>query len=307
MKDIKMYLNWERLRLFYIVVSHKSLTKAAAALGKSPSTLSALIRTFEHELGMKVFNRQDGNLRLTKEGERLYALSQKMYHMTKAEEEVLSKNLTYRGGHIKVIAPAGLSTRYIGQFIDSFLIAHPEIQLEFFASNNLSAQDVFDCDILIAPKIAGLKHYTQDHLIDLDLRLYASKAYIEQFGEPKSLDDLDKHRLISFVEGRKYPMHLNWHLTAGLTGNKKRTPFLEVDESFGRCRLCAKGAGIISVPKQHPEVAIYDLVEILPHIAGPTTSYYLIIDERLLGYEKIQLFSRFLKDSFKAIQDSVKA
>lgn len=269
--------------------------------------MSSLIRTFEQELGLKVFNRQDGVLRLTKEGERLYAASQKIHRLIKAEEEVLSKKQAYRGGHIKVIAPAGLSTRYIGNFIDPFLLEHPDIQLEFFASNSLSPQDVFDCDMLIAPKMAGLKYYKQEHLVDLDLRLYASKGYIEKFGAPQSLNELDQHKLIAFVEKRDYPAHLNWHLTAGISGNKRRTPFLEVDENFGRCRLCAKGAGIITVPKQHPEVAMYDLIEILPDIHGPTTSYYVIIDERMLGYKKIQLFSDFLKSEFKKIQETVSA
>ena len=47
--------------------------------------------------------------------------------------------------------------------------------------------------------------------------MYASPDYLKKFGQPKSMEDLNDHRLISFGENHpNYLRDMNWLETAGL-------------------------------------------------------------------------------------------
>jgi DNA-binding transcriptional LysR family regulator len=65
-------MNLHRLRCFIKVVEEGSITKAAAALQMTQPPLSILIRKFEEELEVDLFNRSGKNLELTASGKFLY-------------------------------------------------------------------------------------------------------------------------------------------------------------------------------------------------------------------------------------------
>lgn len=65
-------MNLHRLRCFMKVVEEGSITKAAAALQMTQPPLSILLRKFEEELDVTLFNRAGRNLELTPSGEFLY-------------------------------------------------------------------------------------------------------------------------------------------------------------------------------------------------------------------------------------------
>lgn len=68
-----MYVNCDYYRVFYYVAKYGSLSQAARLLLAGQPNLTRAIRNLEAELGCPLFTRSSRGMRLTTEGERLYA------------------------------------------------------------------------------------------------------------------------------------------------------------------------------------------------------------------------------------------
>lgn len=295
-------LNWSKLKTFFRVASCGSYARAAEKYHITPTALSKMVKSLETELNCQLFIRNENGIELTPKGELLYRDALRITNILEFTEERIFENPKQIKNHLKLVVPIGVATMYIVRFIDSFLNNHPDIYLEVVSYDDMSLNDKLSGHILINPFIKDLNGYKQEHLIDMELRLFASKEYLSKFGTPLTINDLDHHRLIAFTQNRQLPVDLNWHLKIGMPKHQVRTPVFEADANFGRCYLAHKGVGIITVPKIHPDVKNYELVEILSHIEGPSTkyTYYLIIDEILYENENILALAQALKDNFSS-------
>jgi DNA-binding transcriptional LysR family regulator len=61
------------LTAFVAVAEHRSFTKAAAQVGIALPTMSQTIQSFEHRIGVRLFNRTTRSVALTEAGDRLLA------------------------------------------------------------------------------------------------------------------------------------------------------------------------------------------------------------------------------------------
>jgi LysR family transcriptional activator of nhaA len=66
--DAPEWLNYHHLRHFWMIARHRGITRAAAALRISQSTLSEQLRELEEWLGQELFERRGRELRLTDAG-----------------------------------------------------------------------------------------------------------------------------------------------------------------------------------------------------------------------------------------------
>ncbi|MBA4118853.1 MAG: hypothetical protein C0514_08185 [Candidatus Puniceispirillum sp.] len=296
-----MRFSWDKLRIFYLTACAGSINRAAELQNKTSPAVSASIRSLEKELGIKLFNRLESGLSLTIEGEHLLLTAEKVYNMLRSETEWQNNRRGHNMDHIKTLAPSSILTRYIETFIDKFIIANPHTRMTLLSSDGLSLAEKLNTDILISPYIENLTGYVQEPLISLTLRLYASKGYLEKHGKPESPEDLDKHQLVAYSIYGNRPDDLNWHLHIGRPKNNPRKAYMDIDAHLKRCYICSKDVGIISVPPQHPDLKKYDLVPVLPELAGPTNTYFIICEENIAGYEKNKKLISFYKDAFSAL------
>jgi len=72
-------MDWDKLRIFHIVASAGSFTRAGEILGLSQSAVSRQIRTLENSLQTSLFNRHARGLILTDEGETLYETTKDVF------------------------------------------------------------------------------------------------------------------------------------------------------------------------------------------------------------------------------------
>lgn len=69
-----MRVNLNQLYVFYLAARHKSLKAAAGLLYVSPPAVTMQVKKLENWLGFAVFERGQGELRLTERGQELYAV-----------------------------------------------------------------------------------------------------------------------------------------------------------------------------------------------------------------------------------------
>ncbi|MFJ9771709.1 LysR family transcriptional regulator [Kitasatospora sp. NPDC101157] len=94
-----------QLRVFEAVVTHRTVTAAAVALGLAPSSVSEQIRTLERGLGVELFDRAPRGMTLTAAGQRLLPWSRRLLDQAEqARREVVADRARLRLGALETIA-----------------------------------------------------------------------------------------------------------------------------------------------------------------------------------------------------------
>ncbi len=94
-----MLKDFSKLETFLTVVREKSFSKASAKLGISQPAVTQQIKYLEEYLDTKIVERKKNGIRLTKEGEEVYRIAQKMERcIQNAEKElfkIINKEITF--------------------------------------------------------------------------------------------------------------------------------------------------------------------------------------------------------------------
>ncbi|MEA3289723.1 MAG: LysR family transcriptional regulator [Campylobacterota bacterium] len=94
-----MLSDFTKLNTFLTVVKEKSFSKASAKLGISQPAVTQQMRFLEDYLGTAIVDRKKNGIRLTKEGEKLHQIAQKIDKViTNSEKEILkiiNKDITF--------------------------------------------------------------------------------------------------------------------------------------------------------------------------------------------------------------------
>ncbi|HIP55765.1 MAG TPA: LysR family transcriptional regulator [Arcobacter sp.] len=109
-----MLSDFTKLNTFLTVIREKSFSKASAKLGISQPAVTQQMRYIEDYLDTKVLDRKKNGIGLTKEGEQLFIITQKLYKaLTTAEQQLLgiiNKDITFIFSTSKVIGDYILPT-----------------------------------------------------------------------------------------------------------------------------------------------------------------------------------------------------
>jgi len=100
LKRVKIMLSdFTKLNTFITVVKEKSFSKASAKLGISQPAVTQQMRFLENYLDATIVDRKKNGISLTKEGEKLYAIAQKIEKVISAGEKelfkIINKNITF--------------------------------------------------------------------------------------------------------------------------------------------------------------------------------------------------------------------
>jgi DNA-binding transcriptional LysR family regulator len=290
-------INWNRLTAFYYTARLGNIKHACAKLNIDQSTLSRTIQAFEESLGFKLFNRIPYGVVMTKQGEILFPVVEKVLFdinaalLTAKEEGEIPK------GTLKVATTVALASLWLVQLIPGFLETYPDIELYIIGDDERLNVKAREADVLIAPYIEHSPDLMQTYLFSCSLRLYASPEYLERFGIPQIVDDLDNHRLITFGTDTIRPYSdIDWLLRVGLPSGRIRKPYLSINSSKGASQLAEQGLGIVALSDEFPHIKELNLVKVLPEIYGPTIDLYYIYPQSLQNSKRVKVFGKYLEE-----------
>ena len=142
-----MYISYEYYRIFYHVARCGNLTKAAEALQNSQPNLTRAIRNLESEIGCPLFSRTHQGVRLTPEGERLYAhisvaIEQIKIACTEIEagEAAVTQSRTLERGNVFLAASEGALRCLLLPVLKKYQEKYPGVHLRI--SNHSTPQAV---------------------------------------------------------------------------------------------------------------------------------------------------------------------
>lgn len=166
----------ELLRTFLTVSQARHFGRAADQLFLTPAAVSARIRQLEQTLGVSLFHRTRGNIRLTEEGERLLPHAQKLQDAWTAAQRDLSLK-PQSAPAIRIGCPPGL-WHWLEPLLEKLRqIEDLQLTLETCSARDLHqhiVQQRLDVGLLLeAPLHDELRSSTARHKT---LRLYRSEA-----------------------------------------------------------------------------------------------------------------------------------
>ena len=223
--------HWDKLRTFYQIGTIGSFSGAAEVLNTSQSALSRSILILENYIQIQLFERTPRGLVLTRQGEILFESLKKITSELRQAQSSLEEAENEPVGFIRIAGTTGVASLLLSAIIPDFLKLYPNIQISIYGNDIMPDLHSDEVDAVIYPFIESDDSLIQTYLTTFHLKLYASKAYLEKFGVPKTPSDLDNHRLLAYGDYKTFHpfVDANWHLTAGIKQGDIRQPYVMIN------------------------------------------------------------------------------
>ena len=287
-------MDWDKLKIFHAVAEAGSFTSATVNLNLSQSAISRQIQSLEEELNVKLFERHARGLTLTENGEYVYKTAHEVISKLKEVETTLSDKKDKPTGKLTVTTFVSFGTTWLTPRIQEFMQLNPEIEIELIFDDKELDLSTRQADIGIWARRPKQLNYIQRKLIDINYHIYGSPKYLEKFGYPKTINDLNKHKFISFGKGAPSPVfNPDWALKLGMKDNKKRKSCMKVNSVYGLLLAVQSGVGLAALP-DYLTVKQPDIVKVLPSVEGPITEAHFVYPQSLKNVARVQAFRNFL-------------
>ena len=287
-------MDWDKLKIFHAVAEAGSFTSSTVNLNLSQSAISRQIQSLEDDLKVKLFERHARGLTLTENGEYLFKTAHEVISKLKEVETTLGDKKDKPSGKLTVTTFVSFGTTWLTPRIQEFMQLNPEIEVELIFDDKELDLSTRQADIGIWARRPKKLNYIQKKLIDINYHIYGSPKYLEKYGYPKTVNDLNKHKFISFGKGTPSPVfNPDWALKLGMKDNKKRKSCMKVNSVYGLLLAVQSGVGLAALP-DYLTVKQPDIVKVLPSVEGPITEAHFVYPESLRNVARVQAFRNFL-------------
>jgi DNA-binding transcriptional LysR family regulator len=186
------------LQAFVAVARAQSFTKAAAAMGVTPSALSHTIRALEARLGLRLLARTTRNVAPTEAGERLMRSLAPLFDQIGVEVDALGELRDKPAGTLRITCTDDAIELYLRPKLATFLADYPDITLELVVDYGFTnvVEQRFDAGIRLGEAIS--KDMIAVRISpDWRLAVVGSPAYFERHAPPQTPHELTRHACVN--------------------------------------------------------------------------------------------------------------
>ncbi|GAA3081744.1 LysR family transcriptional regulator [Rhizobium viscosum] len=262
------------LNAFAAIVTHRSFRKAAGELGLSPSTLSHMMRNMEARMGVRLLHRTTRSVAATEAGEMLLDRLKPVLRDLELALDAVGEFGGQPSGTLRINASEIAARVLLNAAIPLFLERYPEISLDIVTENRLVdiVGEGFDAGIRLRESVP-LDMIAVEFGGEARFLAIASPAYLKDHKQPKTPEDLKRHRCIRLrmPSGKLYRWEFEKHgqeVTVEVSGA------LTLDHVELMAEAAVKGLGIAYVPERiaRPYLASGEIISVLddwcPSIPG---------------------------------------
>ncbi len=285
-------MQWEGIKEFVYVAESGSFTQASKKLAISTAQVSRQISALEKRLKIKLFYRTTRKVSLTEEGHIFYQHCRGVLDGLDAAEQAITNLQSKPQGKIKLTAPVTYGEQQILPLMNDFMQKYGDLEVTAYLSNQQLdlIEEGYDLAIrlgklndssLIAKKLGSRTNY-----------VCASPAYIERYGCPHSLSELDQHScLLGTLD--------YWHFKdTGRDRNIRVTGRLRYNSGSALVDAALKGLGIVQLPDYYIEqhLAQGTLVTLLDNYRAPDDGVWVVYPQNRHLSPKIRLLVDYLAE-----------
>ncbi len=288
-------MDWDKLRIFQAAAEAGSFTHAGETLGLSQSAVSRQVSALESDLRAPLFHRHARGLILTEQGE---TLLKAVHDVSMKLEAVRSRLIDSRdkpSGDLRVTTTLALGANWLSSRLGEFTDLFPEVKLHLLLSDDDLDLGMREADVALRLREPMQPDLIRRRLFTVHFHAYASAEYLKKAGQPRTVADLDLHRLVAF--GTSTATHflydLNSLLTIGREPKNPRTPHLSINNLAAIIRAVEHGVGIAVLP-DYCVAPNSGLVRLLPQTDMPEMDCFLVYAEEMKNVARVQAFRDFL-------------
>lgn len=260
----------DAMRIFSRLVERKSFTMASDDLGLPRSTVTDAVKQLEARLGVRLLQRTTRHVSSTLDGEAYYqrcvAILADIEDAEGAFAGVTPKGL------LRVDVHGTLARHFVLPNLPGFLKTYPGI--EFYMTEGDRFVDLvregIDCVLRVGEHQGG--DMIGRRVATLDEVTCASSDYIERYGQPKNVNDLEGHVMVGFrSSATNSTIPLEFQLGGKVVYHQLPT-IMTVNAAESFVAAARQGLGLIQVPRYHAqrELDAGLLVEVLPAFPPPS-------------------------------------
>ena len=294
LKNLQIDFNLNHLKSFIVVARTGSLSAAAKELSTTQPSLGRQMTALEKEVNLVLFVRHPRGLGLTKHGQAFLILCQDIIGCLLKETNVIREKNSDPEGNFHFVSGFGLLETIL-ENVASFSTKYPQFTFDSSSITTVYQLELGDADAAVIPLSQTIcnSEIIQRPVYDNTMRVFASPSYLASHPTPKTLADLQHHRVVVF-SGEKQEI-LNKQIINKDTESFLK-PFVEVATAPAMRIALMNDAGIGCYAYNKKLVKQGLLVDVLPDLPDHIISYYYIYHKRLEGSLKIEAFYKFLKE-----------
>jgi DNA-binding transcriptional LysR family regulator len=287
-------MDWDKLRIFHAAAQAGSFTHAGENLNMSQSAVSRQVSGLEQDLGVALFHRHARGLILTEQGEHLFRTVNDVMQKLEGVRSRLTEASEKPTGPLRLTTTVGLGSTWLTDRIHEFIDLYPDVRLQLILDDEELDLGMREADVAIRLRQPTQPDLIQRRLFTVHMHLYAAPSYLERFGRPKTLAELDGHRLVTFgVPVPQYLKDVNWLEVAGRDPGNPRLPILRINNLLSIKNAITRGIGIAVLP-DYMVGKDTALERLLPEAEVPSFSTYFVYPAELKNSARVHVFRDFL-------------
>jgi DNA-binding transcriptional LysR family regulator len=165
-----MSVNLQHLRAFHAIASEGRVSRAARRLNMAQPTLSQQLKALEDRHQVALFDGRKPPLRLTRKGEALYALTERLFSTVQAVDELLGEGGQALASSVRLGSDSPI---YAARLAARLRAEHPDVSIRVRLANareTLKGLEEAKLDVAIVSDPPGDSHYAYtplfaDHLM----------------------------------------------------------------------------------------------------------------------------------------------
>ncbi|GAL16936.1 transcriptional regulator LysR family [Vibrio maritimus] len=202
------------------VVEEGSFNGAARRLNTTSSAISKRIHWIEDRIGVQLLKRTTRSVTQTEAGALFYERAKdSLDRFQSIIDETRSVNET-PAGLLKIGATIAVGSKFLVQYLNDFLAQYPDIRIQLTTTvpGELPTSNL---DVFISRELETLNSLSmkQTALFEQRIGFYAAPSYIEEFGEPQTVEELKQHNILIWGERPQREYKISKSQRIMLSGN----------------------------------------------------------------------------------------
>lgn len=284
--------------VFLKVVEAGSFTAAGEALHLPKTTVSRKIRELEQRLKVQLLHRTTRRLGLTQAGTVYFAHCSQLPQVLLDAEAAVGELQGHATGTLRITCSYSMAVTLVAPLLAPFRVLYPDVRIDLVLSHR--TLDLIAEKIDLALRTGDLPDSSMlaRRLAVLPNRVYASAAYLAQYGAPAHPDALCQHRAL-VTRVARFGAGYAWPMREGARGALKNytiTPVIEADDPEVLKAPLLAGAGLMMATDDIMQACVEQgLVEaILPGWLGRCPALHAVFPQGLVQPPKLRAFLDFL-------------
>lgn len=282
---------------FGLVVEHGGFSAAERATDIPKSKLSRRVYNLEEKLGVRLIQRSSRHFAVTDIGMNIYRHAQVMMNAAQSACDLVDHLSEQPRGVIKVSVPVSVAQNELSKILPNFLKAYPEIKLQLIVSNRRFdiVNEGFDVALRVRTSLDDDPSLVVRQFEKIEQHLFASQAYLNEFGMLKVPEDLSEHRILSMMDE-----HLDQQIVLYNSQDQQKkikiNPILMGSDLMMLAKLANQNCGIVLIPDTvaHDYVLTGQLVRVLPDWKAPHGIFHAVYPSRRGLLPAVRVFIDYL-------------